>query len=194
MDSEDRDHFKTIAQATAPESSQSKSSAENSTSVQFHAYCMRQTKILFGCYRRDDSADPDIYCAAVASTLALFPRQVVDYVTDPRTGIASENKFLPNVAEVRAACSAAGARLALQSKPSIPRRAFTGVPINLVNLFVPVGFPGYDKMIERAATEAPDLHRYQNGYTCYDGMPRNGIWVPYKWHDERNSWKAPVEA
>lgn len=77
------------------------------------------THVLFSCYRKDEAHDPEIYCAAVAATLADFPRQVVDYVTDPRTGIPSESKFLPNVAEVRAACVREAERRRVLSQPKV---------------------------------------------------------------------------
>lgn len=81
---------------------------------------------MFACYRKDEAHDADIYCSAVAATLAGFSRAAVEYVTDPRTGIASELKFLPSVAEVRAACVAAETRLAALAKPDfkIPRPTY----------------------------------------------------------------------
>jgi len=83
------------------------------------------THVLFSCYRKDEAHDPEIYCAAVAATLADFPRQVVDYVTDPRTGIPSESKFLPNVAEVRAACVREAERRRVLSQPKVVLRRGT---------------------------------------------------------------------
>lgn len=65
---------------------------------------MKAAMMLFGCYRKGDANDPEIYTAAIAATLADFPLEVVQYVTDPRTGIASKVKFLPTVAEVREFC------------------------------------------------------------------------------------------
>jgi hypothetical protein len=61
--------------------------------------------MLFGCYRKGDANDPEIYTAAIAATLADFSAEVVQYVTDPRTGIASKLKWLPAVAEVREECA-----------------------------------------------------------------------------------------
>jgi hypothetical protein len=69
--------------------------------------------ILFSCFRKDEAHDADLYCAAVASILAGYERAVVDHVTDPRTGIASEMKWLPAVAEVRSFCNQAAARMKL---------------------------------------------------------------------------------
>lgn len=65
---------------------------------------VKRTALLFGCYRKGDANDPEIYTAAVAATLADFPAEVVEYVTDPRTGLPSKLKWLPTVAEVREAC------------------------------------------------------------------------------------------
>jgi len=59
---------------------------------------------MFGCYRKDDSHDPETYCAAVAAILSEYPSKVVDLVTDPRTGIPGRSKWLPAVAEIREAC------------------------------------------------------------------------------------------
>lgn len=65
---------------------------------------MKAAMMLFGCYRKGDANDPEIYTAAIAATLADFAPEVVQYATDPRTGIASKVKFLPTVAEVREFC------------------------------------------------------------------------------------------
>jgi hypothetical protein len=67
---------------------------------------MTAALMLFGCYRKGDANDPEIYAAAIAATLSDFTREVVDYAVDPRTGIASKVKFLPTVAEVREFCQA----------------------------------------------------------------------------------------
>lgn len=124
MDSEDRDHFKTIADQSAGllAGSQKPQSAVSSPSGLDPAYCLNRTKILFSCYRKDEAHDPETYCAAVAATLAEFERQVVDYVTDPRTGLPSDSKWLPNIAEVRDACVREAGRRARLAQPSIAER------------------------------------------------------------------------
>ena len=63
----------------------------------------KRASILFGCYRRGDASDPDTYCAAVAAVLSRFSQEVVEYVTDPRTGIPGSCQWLPSVAEVKKA-------------------------------------------------------------------------------------------
>ena len=60
--------------------------------------------MLFGCYRKGEANDPEIYTAAIAATLAEFTDDVVEFVTDPRTGLPATCKWLPTVAEVREAC------------------------------------------------------------------------------------------
>lgn len=60
---------------------------------------------MFGCYRKAEASDPEIYAAATAAVLAEYPQEVVDYVTDPRTGLPSNSQWLPSVYEVRKACN-----------------------------------------------------------------------------------------
>jgi hypothetical protein len=63
---------------------------------------------LFGCYRKADAADPEIYSAAVAAILSEYDEETVAYVTDPRTGIARKSQWLPTIAELdRALCERA---------------------------------------------------------------------------------------
>lgn len=41
---------------------------------------------------------------AIAATLAEYSPEVIEYITDPRTGLPAKLKWLPTVAEVREAC------------------------------------------------------------------------------------------
>ena len=118
MDTEDRDHFKTIANLSAvrPDGSRRPPSGASSPSDLDPAYCLNRTRVLFSCYRKDEAHDADLYCAAVASVLAGYAKAVVDHITDPRTGIASEMKWLPAVAEVRSYCNQATARMELHAR------------------------------------------------------------------------------
>lgn len=61
-------------------------------------------KRLLGCYRTGDANDPETYTAAITAILAEYEPEVVRHVTDPRTGLARKNNWLPTVAEVDAAC------------------------------------------------------------------------------------------
>jgi len=40
----------------------------------------------------------------VTAVLSDFPREVVDFVIDPRTGILGTSKWMPSVAEIKEAC------------------------------------------------------------------------------------------
>src|SRR5262249_7435276 len=109
------DHeFKTIAAAPVepPPNSQKKLNGGNSHSGLGPEYLLNRAELLFACYRKDEAHDPQTYSAAVAAVLGDgYSREVVEYVTDPRTGIPSKQKFLPAVAEVREACDARASHL-----------------------------------------------------------------------------------
>ena len=64
----------------------------------------KRTAMMFGCYRKGEANDPEVYTMAIAATLAEYPAEVVEYVTDPRTGMPAKCKFLPTVAELREEC------------------------------------------------------------------------------------------
>jgi hypothetical protein len=59
---------------------------------------------MFGCFRTGQANDPDLYVAGIAAVLAEYPRKVIDFVTDPRTGLPRKLSFLPSIAEVSGAC------------------------------------------------------------------------------------------
>lgn len=114
MDQEDQEHFRTIAAAlpVLPIGSLKKPNGANSNSSLDPAYLLNRARLLFSCYRRDEANEPETYCAAVAAILGDgYSAEVVNYVTDPRTGIPSNIKFLPTIAEVREACDERSAYL-----------------------------------------------------------------------------------
>jgi hypothetical protein len=128
MDSEDRDHFKTIAsQSVVPGASSLRpQGGVSSPSAQDQAYYLDRATLLFSCYRRDEAHDPKVYVAAAAAVLGCYPVKVIERVTDPRTGIASDIKFLPNIAEIREACDRAAILIDKMAEPK--RRAIPYVP------------------------------------------------------------------
>lgn len=73
---------------------------QNSTA----AYAAERAQMMFGCYRKGDANDPETYTAAVAAILSEYSPDVVQRVTDPRTGIPRRMKFMPNPAEVSEIC------------------------------------------------------------------------------------------
>lgn len=88
--------------------------------------------MMFGCYRKQDANDPEIYVAAVTAILSEYPDSVIETVTDPRTGLPSKIKWLPTVAEVKTECEshmyavryqeAWNKRLADQKSDPLPER------------------------------------------------------------------------
>ena len=152
------------AQAGLPGVLPSKQSGESSRSDRDLAYCLRRAQTMFACYRRDDATNPEVYCAAVASVLSEYKPVVVDYVTDPRTGIPSDQKFLPSVAEVREACNRRTeqmARLAQPpryktNRPYAPEPKFPGCRENLLVLFEAPQYPTVKALIESGQLDECD--------------------------------------
>lgn len=64
--------------------------------------------LLAGCYRKDDAADPETYVTALAAVLAEYSPDIVQRVTDPRSGLPSRVQWLPTVKEVRDECESIG--------------------------------------------------------------------------------------
>lgn len=148
----------------------------------------QRAAILFGCYRRGDANDPDTYCAAVAATLSRFSASVVEYVTDPRTGIPGSCEWLPSVAEVKAACVAREdylVRLRDLDRRFGGRKPLLALPLDRdrpgrrANVFVPAGTPFYDRACKIA--ETADIADYKR-----DPEGRPGIWIAL------HLWEAPA--
>jgi hypothetical protein len=107
------------------------------------AFCLRRAQTLFACYRRDEANDPEIYTAAIAAVFSDYPRAVVERAADPRTGVASEYKFLPAVAEVKEFCDREQARLHRMQQEPVRR-----TPIWPWNWVAPPGSK-YQEMAEK---------------------------------------------
>jgi hypothetical protein len=66
-----------------------------------------RARLLIGCYRRDDVADPEVFGRAIVAVLMRYPPEVVLRVTEPATGLPSKLKWLPTIAEIVEACNTA---------------------------------------------------------------------------------------
>lgn len=66
---------------------------------------------MYACFRRDDAADAEVFMDAAIAILATYPDDVIIDVTDPRTGIPSQQKWPPQPFEVTEACKAANQKL-----------------------------------------------------------------------------------
>ncbi len=60
--------------------------------------------MLCACYRKDEAVNPEVYAAAVEAVLSDYPREVIEYVTDPRTGLPKRCAWLPSIKEVHDMC------------------------------------------------------------------------------------------
>lgn len=67
-------------------------------------YATERATLMFGCYRRGDANDPDTYVSAIAAVLADYEPDVIQSVTDPRSGLPSKSDWPPTVREVKSAC------------------------------------------------------------------------------------------
>jgi hypothetical protein len=69
-------------------------------------FAAERARLLIGCYRRDDVADPQVFGRAIVAVLMRYPEEVVVSVTEPATGLPSRLKWLPSIAEIVDACDA----------------------------------------------------------------------------------------
>jgi hypothetical protein len=66
----------------------------------------RQAAKLFSCYPRNEANDPETFLTAATAVFSDYPERIADRVCDPllRSSLPSKSKFLPSIAEIRAAC------------------------------------------------------------------------------------------
>jgi hypothetical protein len=76
----------------------------NASHEKRNASIKKAAQMLLGCYRTGDAHDPEIYVTAAVAVLSDYPLDIVNAVTDPRTGIPSRIKWLPTIAEIKDAC------------------------------------------------------------------------------------------
>lgn len=162
--------------------------SKRSTSPHQAAYAAERSKVLFGSYRRGDANDPDAYVAAITAVLAMYDTDLIREVTDPRTGIATSEKymsFMPNAGELKVYCDAVAARRdRIQRLGALPQPDFTQPrlprpplrPGDLATVFVPSDNPRYPQFVEWAKTADPKLWKF-------DARP--GIWISYDTWDLR---------
>lgn len=70
------------------------------------AECLQAAERMYGLYRKSDACDPEVFAAGAAAVFSEYPREVVAFVTDPRTGLPRTSKWPPTVSEVGDACQA----------------------------------------------------------------------------------------
>jgi hypothetical protein len=62
--------------------------------------------VMLGSFKESERSkvDPTVFVPALAAMLASFPQDIVQAVTDPVRGIASEQNWVPTLSELRHAC------------------------------------------------------------------------------------------
>lgn len=146
-----------------------------------------RARLLFGSYRRGDANDPDVYVAAIAAVLACYDDELMRRVTDPRTGIQTDECYAtwpPNAGELKAYCDAERDRAErtrrLAALPPVrfarlppPRRAKTAGC--RATVLVDAGAPEYAGLLERAQRPETDFAEWR---MADDGR---GLWVARRW-------------
>ncbi len=59
---------------------------------------------MLGGFRRGEANDPEIYAASVAAILSDYPEEVINFATDPRTGLQTRFEYPPSLKAVREEC------------------------------------------------------------------------------------------
>lgn len=172
-------------------------------------YATARAKVLFGCYRRGDANDPDQYVASIAAVLTLYAPELVREVTDPRTGISTDEKFatfMPNSGELKVYCDAIRDRRARYDRlGALPRPTpRLPPPINRqhgrrANVLVRKELPLYAKFVTvdpATGTASVSKPGADPADWRWDDEGR-GIWVALDWVENREAmlreWKAPTD-
>ena len=162
-----------------------------STPPYLAAYATERAKVLFGSYRRGDANDPDAYVAAVAAVLSIYDAELMREVTDPRTGIATDEKFaafMPNAGELKRYCDGVAARRErIQRLGALPAPDFNRprlaaperAPGDLATVYVPENNPRFQALVEWSKTADPRKWRRDSA--------RPGIWVSFDTWDLRQT-------
>lgn len=155
--------------------------SKRSTSPHQAAYAAERAKVLFGSYRRGDANDPDAYVAAIGAVLSTYDADLIREVTDPRTGIATSEKFMsfmPNAGELKVFCDGVAVRrekikrLAELPKVAPVHAMLPPPPRHSATTFIDATHYRYAEAM--AWTKTADAAFWRVGKSP-DG--RNGVWV-----------------
>jgi hypothetical protein len=132
--------------------------------------------------------------AAISAVLSIYDPDLIREVTDPRSGIATSEKymsFMPNAGELKVYCDGVAARRdRLQRLGSLPPVDFNRArlpppppaPGDKATVFVPDKNPRYPALVEWSKTADP--REWKFGISS-DG--RSGIWVAFAVWDDRQT-------
>lgn len=77
-------------------------------------WATRKVNLLFGSFKKSDADDPETFTAGCLRLFTAYPREVVEHVVDPMTGLAGKEDWVPSLAKVKAALEARASQLARQ--------------------------------------------------------------------------------
>ena len=70
------------------------------------SWVLSRIEMILAGYRKADYHSPEAFMMQVAMNLMTFPKDIVEYVSAPTTGIQTRSKWPPNMAEIIEACVA----------------------------------------------------------------------------------------
>lgn len=70
------------------------------------SWLLARIEMLLSAYRKTEYRDPESFATQVATNLASFSPEVVEYVTSPTTGLQTRLQWPPSLAEIVEACRA----------------------------------------------------------------------------------------
>lgn len=139
------------------------------------AWILQRARLVFGAYRKDEFADPEIFLSQLGLVLERYPDTVIERVTDVRNpdSLQRRCKFPPSIAEAGEILDAEGAAQARDRHYAalpgfVPREP--RMPVKPANTLIRCSHPAYASLCERARVE-PDMVRSDD----------QGLWVPLGW-------------
>ena len=151
--------------------------------------------IFLGQFPHAAPDNPTIYRFSIAEIMANYPEKAVKAFCNPVTGFVSKesDRFgLPELRDLKVWLENWMAQEErLQRYAALPKPQKRD-PIGYVpaparprkNLFVPEGFPGYDRMVARRNLPGGEDDSEFETRVCVDGATRVGILVPLNWYHE----------
>ena len=70
------------------------------------SWVLSRVEMILAGYRKANYQNPEAFMMQVAMNLMTFPKEVIEYVSAPTTGIQTRSKWPPNLAEIVKACTA----------------------------------------------------------------------------------------
>ena len=93
------DHFGYIPDNPSPPSQPQQTEFDNE-------WLLSRIEMILAGYRKADYHNPEGFMTQVAMNLMKFPKEVIEYVSAPETGIQTRLQWPPSLAEILDACTA----------------------------------------------------------------------------------------